>query len=135
MGNKSTEAEIDLRVSEVQDLLLNGETRHKIVRFGSKWGISARQIDDYIAAARERIKEINATSLQENMALVTTNLWRIFRASVIEGDLAEANKALMNLAKVKGLENYTVTHVIEDKRELADLPDAELDRLLLEDTH
>ena len=106
---KATNAEIDQRLTEVQELLLEGRTRHFIVQHGSKWNISNRQIDDYISQATALIKEINAASVQDNMARITTNLWKLYRAAQASTNLSEANKILMNIAKLKGLEQSTCT--------------------------
>jgi hypothetical protein len=71
---KSTRAEIEARIGEVYKLLLRRDSYRTIVRYGStKWGVSSRQIDDYIAQARDRLRE-DATAdrldaLAEHLAL------------------------------------------------------------------
>lgn len=145
---KSTVAEIDNRVSEVMALLLSGTTRSGIVRHGSKWGVSSRQIDDYIAAATKEIKEVNSLTLQENQGIILSNLWALFKqcsgtfleadeklglqAKYIPPDTAEQHKILMSIAKLKGLDQMTVNHIIEDKRELAEMTDEELEAIIVE---
>lgn len=127
---KSTKAQLEQRVKEVQELLLAGHTRSYVVQYGSKWKISDRQIDDYIAMANKIIKEINLISIQDNLALISSNLWDLFRKASLEQNLSEQHKILMSLAKLKGLDQHAITHIIEDKRELADLSDEELDAIL-----
>ncbi len=127
---KSTKAELDQRVSEVQALLLQGYTRSYILQYGSKWGISDRQIEEYMAKASINLKEINSITLQENMALIASNLWDLFRKAKVDNDLSEQHKILMSLAKLKGLDQQAIHHIIEDKRELADMTDEDLDRAL-----
>lgn len=129
-SNKSTKAEINQRVSEVADLLMDGYTRSYIQQYGSKWAVNERQVDEYIAQATAQIKEINSTTLQDNLALICSNLWDVFRKAKKAGDLSEQHKILNSIAKIRGLEKYTVNHVIEDKRELADMSDEDLDKLL-----
>lgn len=127
---KSTKAEYDQRVSEVQELLLSGRTRSFIIQYGSKWQVSDRQIDDYISSATKVIKEILLGKLEDNMAIISNNLWELFRFNKSEGNTAECHKILMSLAKLKGLDQQVINHVIDDKRELAHMTDAELERLL-----
>lgn len=133
MSKKSTDAEIDIRVCEVQELLLNGETRSSIVRYGSKWQISSRQIDDYIAAAKLLIKEINSTSTKEYIALLSRNLWKTFRVSMSSGDMAEANKSLMNLAKINGVGEESLSVVVTEIDNLTQFSDDDITDRLRED--
>jgi len=129
---KSTVAEINARVSEVTAWMLDGDTRSDIVRHGSKWGVSSRQIDDYMAMATAAIKEVNQLTLQENQGTILRNLWQLFKESRIEGDRAEQHKVLMSIAKLKGLDQMTVNHVIEDKRELSDMSDEQLEAIIVD---
>ena len=56
MANKSTNAEISLRVNEVYGLLTRGYSRSQILQHSSEvWGVSGRMGDNYIAKARELI--------------------------------------------------------------------------------
>lgn len=127
---KSTKAQLNQRVSEVQALLLQGFTRSYIIQYGSKWKITDRQVDDYIKMATEMIKEVNTATLQDNMGVITANLWDLFRTARTANNVAEAHKILVSIAKLKGLDQSVVNHIIEDKRELADMSDQELDSIL-----
>ena len=54
MGRKSTKEEILNRVNVVYGLLLRAHSTHQIVQYGSeKWGVSERQVRDYLAEARK----------------------------------------------------------------------------------
>jgi hypothetical protein len=56
VGKKSTNAEINLRVTEVYGLLTRGYSRSQILQHTSEvWGVSDRMGDHYIAKARELI--------------------------------------------------------------------------------
>lgn len=127
---KSTKAEVNQRVTEVQDLIMKGFTRTDILQYGSKWDVSDRTIDEYLAGARRALKEINSSTLQDNQAIIVGGLWGIYRSAINGGNLAEAHKVLMSIAKLKGLEQTTINHIIEDKRELETLSDTELDAIL-----
>ena len=115
--NKSTKAEVNQRVSEIKNLLTQGYTRSHIIQYGSKWSVSDRQIDDYISMATIQIKEHNAYTYQENVTIVTDALWDVYRASRAANDRKAALTALSQIAKIKGLEQHTVNHVITDDRD------------------
>ena len=127
---QSTKAELSQRLTEVQSLILQGYTRHAILQYGSKWNLSDRQIDDYIAQATALIKEINQASIQDNLAVITSNLWDTFRSAKADKNLSEQHKVLMSIAKIKGLDLHTINHIIEDKRELENVSDDELEKLM-----
>jgi hypothetical protein len=127
---KSTKQELATRVGEILLLLANGYTRSYIMQYSSKWNICDRQVDDYIAMANKELKEINALTVQDNLAIITHNLWDVFREARKANNLAEQHKVLVSIAKLKGLEQHTVNHIIEDKRELSGITDAELDNML-----
>lgn len=132
VNKKSTDAEVIQRVSEVQNLILQGHQRHEILRFtANKWQVSPRSTDEYIARATKNIKEINLATLQDNSAIITTALWKAFRSAVEVANISEQRQILMAIAKLKGLEQHTINHVIQDERELASLSDSELDAILV----
>lgn len=129
-NKKSTLAEVSKRVTEVQTLLLSGYTRYYILQLATKWEVSEAQVDKYIGKANELIKEINKLSVQDNMALISANLWDTFRTAKSEKNLAEQHKVLMSIAKIKGLDLHTINHIIQDSRELESLSDSELTLIL-----
>jgi len=54
MARKCNNAESEQRVNAVYDLLLRAHSRKQIIQFASEsWGIGDRQVDNYIARARE----------------------------------------------------------------------------------
>ena len=54
MARKSTKDEIQNRVNEIYGLLLRAWNHNQIVQYGSeKWGVSDRQVRDYLAEARK----------------------------------------------------------------------------------
>lgn len=115
------------RTNEVQALLQSGRTRAYILQSTSDWGLDERTIDAYIRRAMDRIKEINKVTIEENMALITNELWDLVRTAKISGDGNLVAKGLAQLAKIKGLEELTINHVVQDKRELSDANDEDLD--------
>jgi hypothetical protein len=54
VARKSTKDEIQNRVNEIYGLLLRAWNHNQIVQYGSeKWGVSDRQVRDYLAEARK----------------------------------------------------------------------------------
>ena len=129
-NTKSTNAEVEQRVSEVQQWLLEGYTRAYILKYAAKWGKSDSMVDQYISKATANIKEVNMWTLQDNLAMICSGLWEVFRKAKIDNNLSEQRQVLMSIAKLKGLEQHTVNHVIEDKRDLQDMTDDQLDAIL-----
>ena len=53
---KSTQREIEQRVSECADMLASGAEKHQATAHAKEtWGVSARMAEIYVARARERI--------------------------------------------------------------------------------
>ncbi len=53
---RSTKVEKNFRVDTVYKLLSEGNSRGQIIQFGtSQWNVSDRQVDTYIADAREKL--------------------------------------------------------------------------------
>ncbi len=130
---RSNKAQLNQRVSEVQALLLEGYTRSYVVQFGSKWKVSDRQIDDYIKMATINIKEVSMAGLKDDLAIIVSAMWDTFRKAKAANNIGEMRQSLLALAKLKGYDESTVNHVIEDKRELQDMSNEDLDAILAQE--
>lgn len=127
---KSTQVTYNQRVSEVVDLLLDGRTRSFILQYAtnSNWGISDAQVDKYIGEANKQISEVNQGSIEESLALIMTNLLDLYRSHKKSSpDLAR--KIMMDIAKLRGLDQNTVLLKVE-ARDLESTSDADLLSLL-----
>jgi len=123
---RGTDLQVFDRILQVQQYLLNGYTRSEVIRFiTSDHRVGEDQVDKYIASARMLNNEINKVTAEENLTLLTKNMWSLYRSCINSDNLSEANKVLMNIAKRRGLDQITL--VIEDKRELQGLSDEELE--------
>lgn len=68
MAEKSTDAEIELRIATIYEMVVKGASRKYIVRYGSEtWEITSRQIDDYLKRVYEEIKETYGESYKKNI--------------------------------------------------------------------
>lgn len=131
IGVKCDKSETSQRVKTIVELKLEGRTRSYILEYAVKaWDISESRVDQLIAMATKQIKEINQASSEESVGVVISNLWTLYRACMSSDNISEANKILMNIAKIKGLDQITI--VLEDKREYQDLTDEELEAALVQ---
>lgn len=105
---RSSEHEHDQRLKLVYEALLLGETRWEIIQKGSKWEISERSIDEYIATARKLLQEINSHSYEENRMLVLRNLWTVYKAALNANNIKEQRMCLSDIADITGLKSLTI---------------------------
>lgn len=128
---KCTKAELSERVKVIQELILNGHTRSYILEFGvNKWNMSVEQIDKYRFIANDIISELNHASMEANVALITSNLWSLFRDAKLDKNHDLARKILCDIAKFKGLDQTTTIHILDKSRPHSNLTDEELDNLI-----
>lgn len=123
-----------MRVREILDLILIGTTRTEILRYctNRSWGVQPRQIDIYIAQAKAEISEINKVTATETLEMIVRNLWSLYKRSIDKDDIANARGILIEIAKMKGLAQETVTHIIHrPKEDLVQLDDEAFDALSL----
>lgn len=135
-ADKATAATMEERITLVQMALLEGKTRKDILVFCDEWGICERQVDQCIARATEGIKELNKLDQEDNLAIVHTNLWDLFRKAKKFGDMKEAHALLNSIAKLKGLHEVRITKTIISKFD--GVPDDEFDDILereLDESH
>ncbi len=125
---RANKVEAEKRVQEFFGLLLDGYTRQQLLKHAEKWDLEARQVDEYASRARALIREQNDAAREDNLATITANLWDLYRFQRVN-DVAEARKILMDIAKLRGLEETTVNHILQD-RPLEDVSEEELDEVL-----
>lgn len=79
MGKKSTQEEIKRRIGEVSNLLVTGQKRYSIVQYASDngWNVEPRQVDTYIARAKQLLSEEGNESKAERVMLFGIALRRL----------------------------------------------------------
>lgn len=128
---KPTNAEFEERVNVVLELLMEGRPRSYIQQYAAKeWGVSERPIDNLIAKAKDTLKEINAATRIESQELVLSNFWDLYREAKKKKDPYLALSILKEIARVKGLNEQHVLHTIDDKRDLINITDSEMESAL-----
>lgn len=130
-GKKSDKTTVNQRVKEIVDLKLQGGTRSHIFQHASDegWDLSDRMVDELIKKATDQLQEINSENIKATQATIVAAMWKVYRLASKIGNITEMRLTLQGIAKVMGLEESTVNHVIRDEQ-LQELDDVELDRLL-----
>jgi CRP-like cAMP-binding protein len=128
---KPTKVQRESRVVEVYKLLLNHETRTEILEFCSKnWGLERAAADNLMQEASRMLSDDLKKTKEANLATYLQSLRNLYRIAMQQGNLQAARQCLMDSAKLLGLDQSTINHVIEDKRELSELSDEDLDKLI-----
>jgi len=104
VARKSTNTDILLRVQTVYGWLTEGNSRSTIVSKGSElWGITDRQVDNYIAKAREMLEQDSNMSRQAFLAEALGNLRRLQAAAEKKGNQQTALNCLRLASELAGL--------------------------------
>jgi len=113
MGNKSTDAEIERRVSEVYTLILAGVRRADIVRHAAKnkWGVESRMIDTYIARATEELRTAATVDRDAELGRAIRRLHHLHQASQRDKDHRTSLSVQRDLTALLGLQAATKVDV------------------------
>lgn len=106
---KSTNAELEMRVNKVYELLINSWNRYDILQYVRKnWDIEDKQADNYIAKAKEIIKE-NAKQTQEEWLEDTKNkLQDLYKKAMSQKQTRECRQIIVTANKVLGYEKLSI---------------------------
>jgi hypothetical protein len=116
MAVKSTEADVDMRVSQVAGLMVCGYSRTDICEYARKeWGVSASQADRYAQKARESIKEQYKNDLEDRAALSDARHESLYKAAVEAGDYALAERILKDIDDTQGLKGGAAYQQVTDE--------------------
>jgi hypothetical protein len=91
MGSKSTDAEMERRVTDVYNLLLVGTSRGGIVQYAARnWLVEPRIVDTYIRRAKGQIRKYAAIQRDEAMGTARARLELLFQKALAANDLRGA---------------------------------------------
>jgi hypothetical protein len=102
---KATDAEIELRIATLYEMIVKGCSRAYIVRYSSeKWNIGERQVDDYLKLVKDKIqdtygKEYKETILNNHLA----QLENLYAKNYIIEDFRECRTIIESRNKLLGL--------------------------------
>ena len=104
-GKRVTKAESILRTQEVYGLLSKGHSRGQIQQLlAEQWGMSVRQIDEYIAKARELLEEDCNIARPAYLAELLQRLRMYEQAAAKRGQYQVAVNSATQQAKLIGLD-------------------------------
>ena len=104
MSKRSNKVELQSRVNDVCERLLSGQKRSDIVHFATEaWGISERQVDDYLAKARDAIANSNVVHRDFEIARALVRMNQIFNKAESAEDYKTAILAQQEINKLLAL--------------------------------
>ena len=102
--SRAGKAELEQRVDEITDLLINRVSYRVIVGYAAKrWGLAERQACSYIMKAKQRILAAAAESRTEQRAKALASYEALYAKQVAGGRLSEARKTMDSIVKLLGL--------------------------------
>lgn len=103
---KSTNLEIEERVSQIFRWRLEGLQRHDILRNASElgWNVSDRQVDTYIGEAKARLVEFNKDTQEHDLAYLTSLHFENYKTA----EPRDRTAILREIARLKGLDEITI---------------------------
>ena len=121
---KCTKVELENRIKTVVELQLQGYDTQEIMQYiADKFNLEERMSRYLVSKATHRLIEANSKTIEEYSAIITANYWKIFRKTEKKEDFQVAISALKELAKLRGLDQVTVNHVMHKPEEIADIDD------------
>ena len=105
MGRKATKAESTLRTQEIYGLLSHGYSRSHILQQVADWGLSDRQIEYYIAKARELLEKDCEIARPAYLAELLQRLRTYEIAAAKRGQYQVAVNSATQQAKLIGLDS------------------------------
>ena len=127
---KATEIEKEKRIDIVCELLIKGLTTSQMFRYVSektKWGISSRQLDNYISEAKQKIRNSDDSDKGFEIHRAKRRLESLYRKSEEIEDLRECRAIIETSAKLFGWNeavktineniNYEAGHLTDERIE------------------
>lgn len=134
---KSTNAEYNLRIQTVYEMIIKGATRPYILRYAAKeWGTASRQVDTYIAEANKIIKTLFSDEKKEDIINKhRAKLADLYVKNYTIEDFRECRQVLESERKLIGLDDAKkIDHTSQGERihnfNLSNLTDEQLEVVL-----
>lgn len=101
---KSTDAQVEEKVTIIVAMLLDGRTRPEIAEYAlKKWKLQPSTIDDvYLPKARERIKKEGELRLEKDMATLLEMHYRLYAKEMSDKAYTAANRTLDMINRILG---------------------------------
>jgi len=114
-GDRTPEVELERRVFEVTNLLVDGEPYHAIVSHcRRRWKCGQRTVEDYVRRAYTGLREQFKDNVREQTAIQLQRLESLYNASFKAKDYRTAASCISSICKLLGLnrEHVRVTHEV-----------------------
>lgn len=114
-GDRTPEVELERRVLEVTNLLVDGEPYHAIVSHcRERWKCGQRTVEDYIRRAYAGLREQFKDNVREQTAIQLQRLESLYNASFKDKDYRTAASCISSICRLLGLnrEHVRVTHEV-----------------------
>jgi hypothetical protein len=120
MAEKSTDAEVELRISTVYEMVVKGASRKYIVRYGSEtWNVSSRTIDEYLSRVYLEIKETYGEDYKKNiLSKQIAQLDDLYVKNYTIEDFRECRNLIESKTKLLGLNSPEKSEVVIRKFEV-----------------
>ena len=103
-GKRVTKAESTLRTQECYGYLSKGYSRAQILQETADWGLKTRQVDEYIAKARDLLEQDCNIARPAYLAELLQRLRTYEQAAAKRGQYQVAVNAATTQAKLTGME-------------------------------
>lgn len=102
---KSTNIELNERISIVAEMIIKGYSRENILRYSAEnWNIQERMTDEYIARAHESfVHEAKAKEVEHHLNLTLQRLSDLYKKSYAIQDYAECRRIEKDKAELLGI--------------------------------
>ena len=103
--SKASNAEIELRIQTVAEMLIKAQGREKILRYcAEKWNIQERMADNYISKALDKIKKNKEfLDIEQEISLQKARLEDLYQKNYTIQDYRECRQVLDSIGKLLGL--------------------------------
>ena len=101
---RCTAAEKQFRVQRFARMLANGATRSDLAQYAAQeWGVKIRQVDEYVAEARQFLQEDYNLDRQAFAAILLAQLNVVHKKSMEQNNLSVTLGAINTAAKIAKL--------------------------------
>ena len=116
--NKADRQEVDRRVAQVSEWLLDGESTYKIVLYCEQnWGIKRTQTQKYIKLAKQKWDEIYQSEFENNLKWHLIARRKLYNKCIADGDKSNARQVLNDIADIQGLKEIRIKSEHIEKHE------------------
>lgn len=115
MENRITQAEKELRLYQVYQMVLNGYPRWKIVEFGrDQWKAVDRTIDNYISEVADMMRNENTKNFDYNFNLMNSRIEDLINRCYSENDKKTIVNLLRLQSEINGLKKERIEMTIKE---------------------